>query len=196
MNEVFSLSREKEFRNDDSCLRFINGKHESRRGGGRERTEDPFNRSITTEYLWNSYETSLIVVGTTRPRVKIICSRDRSWSRTRSSMQTGSNGLSPVRESRWEIKLMTVKFHIRLWITRYDVPDAEANDTHRWGGWTGMEVRLQLGLGERWFNQPWNLQLCQLWKLSSSVNEASDETTCNVLATPIDRFQFPIWSIL
>lgn len=47
-----------------------------------------------------------------RPRVKII--RDRSWSRTRSSMQTGSNGLSPVRESRWEIKLMTVKFHIRL----------------------------------------------------------------------------------
>lgn len=119
-----------------------------------------------------------------RPRVKII--RDRSWLRTRSSMQTGSNGLSPVRESRWEIKLMTVKFHIRLWITRYDVPDAEANDTHRWGGWTGMEVRLQLGLGERWFNQPWNLQLCQLWKLSSSVNEASDETTCNenVLATP------------
>ena len=113
-------------------------------------------------------------------------SRDRSWSRTRSSMQTGSNGLSPVRESRWEIKLMTVKFHIRLWITRYDVPDAEANDTHRWGGWTGMEVRLQLGLGERWFNQPWNLQLCQLWKLSSSVNEASDETTCNenVLAIP------------
>lgn len=103
---------------------------------------------------WNRYR-SLVVV--TRLRVKII------WA----AETDRSNGSSSVRELDWEIKLMTFEYsNIHSYV--------EANNTHRWGRWTEMkrEVRLQLGLGERWFNRAWKL-LWQLWKLSFS------RTTCN-----------------
>lgn len=123
---------------------------EDRRGGeGR----DPFTRSITIEYPPMTVKPL--------PIFSRSCETDRS------------NGSSSVRELGWEIKLMTFEYSNTLnsaCIRSY----VEANNTHRWGRWTGMkrEVRLQLGLGERWFNRAWKL-LWQLWKLSFS------RTTCN-----------------
>lgn len=120
---------------------------------------------------WNRYR-SLVVAA--RLRVKII------WA----AETDRSNGSSSVRELGWEIKLMTFEYsNIHSYV--------EANNTHRWGRWTEMkrEVRLQLGLGERWFNRAWKL-LWQLWKLSSSRGEL---LATRMFCDAIDRFQFPIW---
>lgn len=140
---------------------------EDRRGGeGR----DPFNRSITIEYPPMTVKPL--------PIFSRSCETDRS------------NGSSSVRELGWEIKLMTFEYSNTLnsaCIRSY----VEANNTHRWGRWTGMkrEVRLELGLGERWFNRAWKL-LWQLWKLSSSRGEL---LATRMFCDAIDRFQFPIW---